>query len=175
MFFRLCLTVYLAICFLGCGADEPADISIANGPVTIDDSVAPADIPIITLVEESVDDFSAKDPTILYRLKADKSLKFDLDVYVEIQNELTSGGLKRELSVLTISKNDRESEKYAFGFGRWSAEFSIKIISLEELLDTQGSSEDKIRFSPGTKLKPYKLGTPSQLLHGRKEEANGIP
>ena len=53
--------------------------------------------------------------------------------------------------------------------------FSVEIISLQELLDTQGSPEKKIRFSPGTKLKPYKLGTPSRLFHSRKEEVNGTP
>lgn len=173
MFFKLRLTVCLTICLLGCGADESAKIS--TEPVTIDGSVAPADIPIITLVEESVDDFKAKNPTIFYRLKADKPLKFDLDVYVEIQNELTSGGIRTKLSPLTISKNDSKSEEYTFGFGRWSVEFSVEIISLQELLDTQGSPEKKIRFSPGTKLKPYKLGIPSQLFHSRKEEVNGTP
>ena len=174
MFFKLCFIICLVICFFGCGSDEPEPFDF-SAPVTIDASVAPTDIPIITLVEESVDDFKERNPTIYYRLKADRPLEFDLDVYVQIQNELTSGGMKTQLSPRTISKNEGESEEYAFGFGRWSVEFSVEIISLEKLLDAQGTPEEKIRFRPGSTLKPYKLGKPSRLFHSRKKELEGNP
>lgn len=171
MFLKLCFTAYLSICILGCGADET--VKIPTGPVTIDDSVAPDDIPIITLVEEAVDEFNARKPTIYYRLVADRTLEFDLEVYVEIRNELTSGGIRRQFFPLIILKNARESEEHAYGFGRWSVEFSVEIISLEELLDVQDSSAENVRFSPGTKLKPYKLGDPSKIFFSRKEETDG--
>lgn len=169
MFLRLCLAL-ITICLLGCGVDEPTEPDEPKEPAAIDDSIAPTDIPIIVLVEASVDDFKAKDPTIFFYLQADRPLEFDVEVYVEIQNELTNGAIQLSALPRTLSKGFRRSEIEAFGFGRWSVEFSVNIIPLEEVLE-----RERFKLRPGTKLKPYKLGTPSQLFHSRKEQRDENP
>lgn len=165
MFLRLCLAL-ITICLFGCGADEPP--MMPTEPAAVDDSIAPTDIPTIALVEIFVDDFKAKDPTIFFYLLADRPLAFDVEVYVEIQNELTDEAIQLSTSPMTISKGFRNSEIEAFGFGRWSVEFSVNIIPLEEVLE-------RLQLRRGLKLKPYKLGTPSQLFHSRKEQRDENP
>ena len=191
MFARFLLCIFGLIFLISCGADKDivteveglpkiTEISDTSGADAVSSDHLTGDIPVVTLSADGLWDEGGR-LMIQYSLEIDRPLAHNLSIYLEyvsfdVEGHIRSNG--RSLS--GILQGETESLELFFG-GGLSNKLMLTILPASKQKEVtlprdafvgfKGDFEEKIYFPvpEGYQFKPYRVGTPSQIVHKRED------